>query len=52
MHDALPHRGQHKQSKGGRVPANTVKLRGRNLACRCALDGPCPADLLLLTNDA
>ena len=34
------------------VEAIRVALRGHNLACWCALDGPCHADLLLrLAND-
>ena len=42
---------------GGRTPPAAYEirqaLRGRNLACWCALDGPCHADLLLkIANDA
>ena len=34
------------------VDAIRAALRGRNLACWCALDGPCHADLLLqIAND-
>lgn len=35
------------QDQGGHLAAAIAELSGRNLACWCALDQPCHADLLL-----
>lgn len=35
------------ESRLGRIAANIGQLRGKNLACWCALDKPCHADVLL-----
>lgn len=50
-----PRRVRLSRAKGWRMPENTVKvdranlgaLRGKNLACWCALDAACHADMLL-----